>query len=171
MILLISMLPMILQVSINRCDNNLICLKCDIVFSSIDHLSIFSYQFSSVSCFGRLMEPVSRASAYRKGYSTPFEPDDAYSFNCVGDREDSYLWRKDINGKCGICGDPWMDQPHKLEAPGMFAKGIIFQKYKKGQNITISVDLVENYGGFFMFRLCPNDDFEKDPEQECFNRY
>ena len=141
------------------------------VFSSIDNLSIFSYQFSSVSCFGRLMEPVSRASAYRKGYSTPFEPDDAYSFNCVGDREDSYLWRKDINGKCGICGDPWMDQPHKLEAPGMFAKGIIFQKYKKGQNITISVDLVENYGGFFMFRLCPNDDFEKDPEQECFNRY
>ena len=143
----------------------------ELCFHALRLYQSFRYQFSSVSCFGRLMEPVSRASAYRKGYSTPFEPDDAYSFNCVGDREDSYLWRKDINGKCGICGDPWMDHPHKLEAPGMFAKGIIFQSYKKGQNITISVDLVENYGGFFMFRLCHNDDFKKDPEQECFNRY
>ena len=78
------------------------------------------------------MEPVSRASAYRKGYSTPFEPDDAYSFNCVGDREDIYLWRKDINGKCGICGDPWGQSPRAHEAPGgIYATGIIGKSYRQ----------------------------------------
>ena len=120
------------------------------------------------------MEPVSRASAWRKGYSTPNELDDEYNYNCIGDHEEGYLWRDDVNGKCGICGDAWLPKPHKLEAPGtysLYGEGILTGKYQKGQNITVKIKLVENNGGFFMFKLCQNDNIEKDPDQECFNRY
>ena len=117
------------------------------------------------------MEPASRASAWRKGLGTTEEHDDVYSYNCVGDRDYSYLWRKDINGRCGICGDPWMDRPHKMGVPGKYDHGVITGRYQKGQNITVEIELVKNHGGYFMFRLCQNDNFKKDEGQECFNRY
>ena len=30
------------------------------------------------------------------------------------------------------------------------------------------VDITTNHGGFFIFKLCHNDDVTRDPGQECF---
>ena len=134
--------------------------------------SFLNLQLSGVSCFGRLMNPVSRASAWRNGLATPTENDDDLIYDCIktGNHGNNYLWGE-AEGQCGICGDSWRPLPRRLEAPGKFAKGVVTGDYNKGQNITVTVKLVENIGGYFMFRLCPNDNIRKDPDQTCFNRY
>ena len=69
----------------------------------------------------RLMEPPSRASMRRVGFPTPRDVDDNQSY-CGG-----YGVQYGTNGgKCGICGDPWHQNPRAHEAPGgIYATGII----------------------------------------------
>ena len=69
----------------------------------------------------RLMEPPSRASMWRVGFPTPRDVDDNQSY-CGG-----YGVQYGTNGgKCGICGDPWHENPRAHEAPGgLYATGII----------------------------------------------
>ena len=147
--------------------------NCNIPISAMQNYhSFLNLQLSGVSCFGRLMNPVSRASAWRNGLATPTENDDDLIYDCIktGNHGNNYLWGE-AEGQCGICGDSWRPLPRRLEAPGKFAKGVVTGDYNKGQNITVTVKLVENIGGYFMFRLCPNDNIRKDPDQTCFNRY
>ncbi len=33
------------------------------------------------------------------------------------------------------------------------------------------IDVVANHKGFFAFKICPNDNPELDPDQDCFDRY
>ena len=75
----------------------------------------------------RLMEPPSRASMWRVGFPTPRDVDDNQSY-CGG-----YGVQYGTNGgKCGICGDPWHENPRAHEAPGgLYATGIIGAYYKK----------------------------------------
>lgn len=55
-----------------------------------------------VNGHGRLIEPPSRASAWRYGFDTPHNYNDHELF-CGGFTRQ---WEKN-GGKCGVCGDPW----------------------------------------------------------------
>ena len=75
----------------------------------------------------RLMEPPSRASMWRVGFSTPMDVDDNQAY-CGG--FGTHYGRN--QGKCGICGDPWHQSPRAHEAPGgIFANGIITKTYRQ----------------------------------------
>ena len=42
------------------------------------------------------------------------------------------------------------------------------RRYSAGSWIPVIVDITTNHGGFFIFKLCHNDDVTRDPGQECF---
>lgn len=79
----------------------------------------------------------------------------------------------DVNkGKCGICGDPFDEAVKPHEAPGgLYATGTITATYVQGQTIPVTLQITANHKGFYEFRLCPNNNVQQDPTQECFDRY
>jgi len=117
-----------------------------------------------VNGHGRLMDPPSRASMWRAGFSNPADYNDNEGF-CGGF---NVQWEQN-GGKCGICGDNWADEVREHEAPNRFANGIIAAVYKPGQEIDITVDITANHLGFFTFRLCPAESEDRDPQQDCFD--
>ena len=40
-----------------------------------------------------------------------------------------------MDGKCGICGDPWDENPRAHETGGLYANGIIVRNYRPGEVI------------------------------------
>jgi len=119
-------------------------------------------------CMGhaRLRKPPSRASQWREGFDNPPDYNDNQGF-CGGKGHQN----QEMGGKCGICGDPY-DGPWPHQAPGgMFANGNIVATYEEGSWIDVNVEVTTNHLGYFMFRLCPNDDVKQDPEQDCFEEY
>merc|ERR1719239_790181 len=77
----------------------------------------------------------------------------------------------EMGGKCGVCGDPW-DGPWPHQAPGgMFANGNIVADYEEGSMIDVEVEVTTNHRGYFMYRLCPNNDVTQDPDQDCFDQF
>lgn len=112
----------------------------------------FSLQFLHVSSHGRFIVPASRASAWRYGFKTPANYDD-HGKNC-----------KRIKG-CGICGD---DKRH--QTPGRYATGTITGEYKKGETIKTTAQITAWHGGFFVMKLCVNNNIKKDPTQACFDK-
>jgi len=121
-----------------------------------------------VGCLGhgRLMNPPSRASQWRFGFDNPPDYDDNQGF-CGGKTHQN----EEMGGKCGVCGDPY-DGPWPHQAPGgVFANGNIVAEYSEGSKIEVAVQLTTNHRGFFTFRLCPNNNVNQDPTQECFDQY
>lgn len=113
---------------------------------------------------GRLIDPPSRASAWRFNYKTPVDFDDMQGW-CGGR---AHQW--DVNkGKCGICGDPF-EGPRAHEFGGKFYTGTRVRKYLAGSEITIKVDLTAPHWGYFEFRICPSNSRE-EVSQECLNRH
>lgn len=55
-----------------------------------------------VDSHGRLIEPPSRASAWRYGFDTPHNYND-HELYCGGFTRQ---WAQN-DGKCGVCGDAW----------------------------------------------------------------
>ena len=43
--------------------------------------------------------------------------------------------------------------------------------YSSGSWIPVIVDITTNHGGYFIFKLCHNDDTSRDPGQECFDKH
>ena len=117
-----------------------------------------------MSGHGRLIDPPSRASAWRYGFKTPADYNDNQGF-CGGF---AYQYQKH-GGKCGICGDPW-GGPKTHETPGKFATGTITASYAVGQTIKAKIQITANHWGKFTFRLCANNNPSKDPTQACFDR-
>ena len=77
-----------------------------------------------------------------------------------------------MNGKCGICGDPYDAEPKDHEAPnGKYANGIIVNEYQSGGVIDVNVQVTANHKGYFLFKLCPNNNIGQDPYQECFDKF
>ncbi|KAL8579495.1 hypothetical protein ACOMHN_025448 [Nucella lapillus] len=116
---------------------------------------------------GMMIDPPQRSSMWRYGYSTPRNYDDNQLY-CGGF---SRQWN--INGgKCGVCGDPYDDsQPRANEAGGMFATGVIVKTYRQGQAIDVSVKITANHMGYFVFKLCPNNNVKKVTTQECLDQH
>lgn len=76
-----------------------------------------------------------------------------------------------MNGKCGICGDAYDAPIRQHEAPhGRYANGIIVRNYNEGEIVDIEVDVTSNHKGYFEFKLCPNNNIQQDPDQECFEK-
>ncbi len=75
-----------------------------------------------------------------------------------------------MEGKCGICGDAWDANPREHEVGGIYANGIIVETYTKGQVIDVTVDVTANHKGYFVFKMCANNDVNQDPIQECFDK-
>merc|ERR1719320_847193 len=99
---------------------------------------------------GRLMDPPSRASQCTMAHQHE---------------------NNEMGGKCGICGDPF-DGPWPHRAPGgKYANGNIVAQYYQGSMVEVAVEVTTYHRGFFMFRLCPNNDIMQDPEQDCFDQH
>ena len=77
-----------------------------------------------------------------------------------------------LHGKCGICGDPYDAKVKEHEAPnGKYANGIIVKDYPSGGIMDVDVQVTSNHKGYFLFKLCPNNDIGQDPYQECFDKF
>ena len=73
-------------------------------------------------------------------------------------------------GKCGICGDAYnSEKPLANEAGGTFATGVIVRTYHQGQVFSVAVKITANHLGFFIFKLCPNNNVTKEATQECLD--
>ncbi|PSN43757.1 hypothetical protein C0J52_06412 [Blattella germanica] len=115
----------------------------------------------NVEGHGRLIEPPSRATMWRYGFTTPPNYND-HELYCGGFTRQ---WQRN-GGKCGICGDAW-DMPTVCK----YAQGIIVRRYKKDSSITIRVELTANHRGYFEFRLCPNNSPRRVGTQACLDKY
>ncbi|KAK2165850.1 hypothetical protein NP493_1348g00041 [Ridgeia piscesae] len=114
---------------------------------------------------GRLRVPPSRTSMWRDGFGTPANYNDNELF-CGGS-----WYQNGLNGgKCGVCGDPWGKPNPQFVAGGKYANGIITRTYKEGQEIAVAVDVTAPHGGWFEFRICPNNDFRVPVTHECLNK-
>lgn len=130
-------------------------------------LAVILWLLQNVEAHGRLIEPPSRATMWRYGFSTPPNYND-HELYCGGFTRQ---WQKN-GGKCGICGDAWdMPVPRPHEAGGKYAQGIIVRRYKKNSPITIRVELTANHRGYFEFRLCPNNAPRHTGTQACLDKY
>ncbi|KAL0867947.1 hypothetical protein ABMA27_008620 [Loxostege sticticalis] len=126
-------------------------------------LVVLAVVWKGASGHGRLIEPPSRASAWRFGFDTPHNYND-HELYCGGF---SRQWNKN-DGKCGVCGDAWdAQQPRAHEYGGRFYKGVIVRRYAPKDTITIKVELTANHNGYFEFRIC--DEF-KGTTQDCLDK-
>ncbi|KOB64570.1 Eukaryotic translation initiation factor 3 subunit A [Operophtera brumata] len=126
-------------------------------------LAVVAVSFHGASGHGRLIEPPSRASAWRFGFDTPHNYND-HELYCGGF---SRQWNKNA-GKCGVCGDAWdAPTPRAHELGGRFGKGVIVRKYAPKDAITIKVELTANHNGYFEFRVCEE---AKGTTQECLDK-
>lgn len=92
---------------------------------------------------GRLIEPPSRASAWRYGFSTPPNYND-HELYCGGFNRQ---WQKN-DGKCGECGDAFdVPKPRPHEYGGKWGQGVIVRRYKPGSVITLRVELTASHMG------------------------
>ncbi|XP_068623737.1 uncharacterized protein [Battus philenor] len=125
--------------------------------------ALLSAQWAGVRAHGRLVEPPSRASAWRYGFDTPHNYND-HELYCGGFTRQ---WQRN-GGKCGVCGDAWdAPAPRAHELGGRFGRGVIVRRYTPGALVTIKVELTASHMGFFEFRLCEEP---KATTQECLDR-
>ncbi|XP_019555760.2 uncharacterized protein LOC109425025 [Aedes albopictus] len=112
---------------------------------------------------GRLIEPPSRASAWRYGFSTPPNYND-HELYCGGFNRQ---WQKN-DGKCGECGDAYdAPKPRPHEYGGKWGQGVIVRRYRPGSVITLRVELTASHMGYFEFRICDN----VKAQQECLDQH
>ena len=121
-----------------------------------------------ISSHGSLVDPPSRAVMWRQGYPDS-PPDHEWMGSYCGGR--FHQWSPGIDGRCGICGDPWDAELRQHEAPGgKFATGVIVREFQPGQVIPVTTEITANHVGFVEFRLCSNNNLTQDPTQDCFDR-
>lgn len=128
-------------------------------------LSLTLLLFYVEVCYGhgRLISPPGRSTMWRYGYNTPVNTNDN-QLSCGGFGVQYYK----NSGKCGLCGDPW-DGKRENEAGGLYATGAISGVYNQGDVITIKIEVTVNHGGWFEFRLCPNNNPERKATEDCLN--
>ncbi|OWF51842.1 hypothetical protein KP79_PYT05652 [Mizuhopecten yessoensis] len=126
---------------------------------------LLSCALDSVYGHGRLIDPPSRSTMWRYGFSNPPNYNDNQLY-CGG----LQVQYEQNGGKCGLCGDNWAGV-HENEAGGKYANGIIARTFKSGQVMTIRIELTANHKGYFEFKLCANDDPRKKVTQDCLDQY
>ena len=48
--------------------------------------------------------------------------------------------------------------------------GIVTGEYEPGQWIDVTIEVTTQHLGYFFFKICPSNNFEQDPDQDCFDR-
>ncbi|EDW37968.1 GL12291 [Drosophila persimilis] len=127
-------------------------------------LLLYAPLFFIRSCdgHGRLIEPPSRASAWRYGFQTPPDYND-HELYCGGFTRQ---WKRN-GGKCGECGDAWdMPEPRPHENGGQWGQGVIVRSYLPASEMTIRVELTASHMGYFEFRLCD----DPGAKQACLDK-
>jgi len=115
-------------------------ITCCVLTMLLFFLSILP---SLISGHGSMIEPPSRAVMHDYGF--PDSPKDTnWNQGWCGGKD--HQWSPVINGRCGICGDPWDARVREHEAPGgKFATGVITRNYSPGQQITVTSDITANH--------------------------
>jgi len=128
--------------------------------------SLLAFVWPLVAGHGKMLAPTGRGSLWRLGHQIDeINWDDDQNF-CGGY---TIQWTAN-DGKCGLCGDSWHQEPRDHEVGGKFYTGILAATYQQGQIIDIVIDLVTNHKGFFEFRVCPNENYNKtEVTQECLD--
>ena len=49
--------------------------------------------------------------------------------------------------------------------------GIVTGEYGPGEWIDVSIEVTTQHLGYFIFKVCPSNNFEQDPDQDCFDRF
>jgi len=122
-------------------------------------------QIVEISGHGRLLQPVSRSSAWRK---FPAQFPAYYGDNQMfcGGTHTQYT----VNGgKCGICGESYSGQK-KFEKGGSLYRDLVVAKYSKGAKIDVEVELTANHLGYFEFKICNVDGSKSDATQQCLDK-
>lgn len=112
-------------------------------------LIFYTTYFPSCHGHGRLIDPPSRASAWRYGFQTLPNYND-HELYCGGFTRQ---WRKN-EGKCGECGDAWdLPVPRPHEYGGAWGKGVIVKRYLQGLQIPIRVELTASHMGYVKTKI------------------
>ncbi|KAL4221734.1 hypothetical protein ACF0H5_019989 [Mactra antiquata] len=127
---------------------------------------IFLCQVDYIKCHGRLWEPPSRSSMWRRGYNTSVNINDN-ELSCGGFTNQWIAY----GGLCGVCGDPYQQNPRDNENGGKYASGLITRIYPIGRNIDVVIGLTANHEGYFEFRLCPVHETTIIETQACMERH
>ncbi|KAK8376299.1 hypothetical protein O3P69_008771 [Scylla paramamosain] len=108
------------------------------------------------SCRGhaRLIEPPSRASAWRYGFDTPADYND----------NEGFLWRFQL--PVSDAGRQMWHLWRRLGRGPTPARG-----WGTGQVIPVVVDVTANHRGYFEFRICPNNNPSVEASQTCLNEH
>ncbi|KAL8583260.1 hypothetical protein ACOMHN_043095 [Nucella lapillus] len=117
---------------------------------------------------GRMLKPVMRSSRWRdpRYPSAPRDYTDNQLF-CGG-----FAIQQAKNGVCGVCGDPAdAPEPRDNEAGGKYANGVIVETYSQGQTISVQVEITANHFGYFVFKLCPNNNVSKVVSKSCLDQH
>lgn len=115
-----------------------------------------------VEAHGRLIEPPSRASAWRYGFQTPPNYND-HELYCGG-----FQRQQRNGGHCGECGDAWdVPEPRPHEYGGKWGQGVVVRRYQPSAEIALRVELTASHMGYFEFRICP----ELAAKQTCLDRH
>nr|XP_031845677.1 uncharacterized protein LOC116432652 [Nomia melanderi] len=128
---------------------------------------LLGVQLLEIHGHGMMMDPVSRSSAWRKGF--PVEPNyDDSALYCGG-----FSVQHDQNGgRCGLCGDNFaLPQPRPNENGGIYGTGYIVERYSRGQTINVNVKLTANHRGKFTFHLCQLQNRGQLETESCFNQH
>ncbi|GAB0099247.1 uncharacterized protein DMENIID0001_150970 [Sergentomyia squamirostris] len=125
---------------------------------AIAALVIFAGLVTVAIGHGRMIEPPSRASAWRYGFNTPPNYNDHELF-CGGF---SRQWQRN-EGKCGVCGDAFdTPEPRDNEFGGKYGLGVIVRRYNPGSDFLIRIELTASHWGYFEFRVCPDVSGKQD---------
>ena len=91
---------------------------------------------------------------------------------CPSNKYSSKVQWNQCDGQCGICGDAFNADPRQHEAPGGVwgNTGIVVGEYKTGSWIDVSIEITTSHLGYFVFKICQSNNFEDDPEQDCFDK-
>ncbi|XP_050589622.1 uncharacterized protein LOC126921793 [Bombus affinis] len=116
---------------------------------------------------GIMIDPISRSSAWRKGFPVEVNFND-HELSCFA----SQIQFTQNNGLCGVCGDDYaMPRPRPNENGGLYGTGVIVQRYKVGSIINVKVKLIANDLGHFQFNLCPLKGPNDLETEMCFDQY
>lgn len=134
------------------------------MFQKLQIILVLTF-FNEIFGHGMLMDPVNRASRWRKDGSTPRDYNDMEGF-CGGF---NIQWGR-YGGKCGMCGDSFGDKtPRNHELGGYFGKTpVIVATYKRGSTISVTAKITANHRGYFYFRICNVDNARES--DECFEQ-
>ncbi|XP_071869145.1 uncharacterized protein [Bombus fervidus] len=117
---------------------------------------------------GIMTDPISRSSAWRKGFPVQENFND-HELSCGGPTV-QFIQN---NGLCGACGDDYaMPRPRPNENGGLYGTGVIVQRYRVSDAvINVTVKLITNDLGSFKFNLCPLEGPNDLETETCFNQY